>query len=203
MGTGVSLVAFRDVEDVPAALAAAEAALRDIGLVAGEYDPEAVYVAPHGRVLRPAPGVGALTGYGDMLLSMETNGVAFTGPDYFNAYAIGFAEWFDCPACSQRVTEDDYDRFSTQVDALGMSAAHWCEGQRDAKALCVLCDAASHVLEWGMDDPVFLADVAIEFYGWPAFDPLNRADGAWWKIDVITPLEQAVGRPAMISGYKI
>ena len=134
---------------------------------------------------------------------METNGVAFAGPDYFNAYAIGFAEWFECPACNQHVADDDYDRFSVQLDALGMGAAHWCEGQRDAKALCVLCIAGSHVLEWRMDAPVFLADAAIEFHGWPNFDPCNRADGTWWKIDVIAPLEQAVGRPAMISGYKI
>lgn len=202
MGTGVSIVAFCDVADVPKALAAAESALRNIGLVAGGYDPKAAYSPAHGRVLRPAPGAANLTGYGDTLLEMDVNGVAFSGPDYFNAHAIGFAEWFECPVCRDRIT-DAHSQFGEQVDAIGMAAARWCDGTRDAQAACVMCGVSSEVTLWGMEDPVFLADMAIEFYGWPAFNADARLDGQWWHVDAITPLEQAVGRPARISGYKI
>lgn len=202
MGDRVTLVAFREVDDVSAALDAAEACLRDLGLVAGDYVPEASLTPSDTRVLRPAQGVGAAIGHADRLLSLLTNGVVFTGPGYFNGYGLGFSDWHACPACKARTTHT-HEGFRDQISALGMAAMNHMEGVGDTGVICVLCKASSHVTAWRIEDPVFMADMVMEFWNWPALDVDNRVDGTWWKIDALTPLEQAVGRPATVSGHKI
>lgn len=202
MGDYIGLIAFREVDDVPKVLAAAEASLRDLGVVAGAYDPDAMLAPRTSRALRPAPDVAAIVGHPESLLSLRSNGVAFNGPGFFHDYGLGLSTWFECPMCIGRITED-HDRFGDQMNALGMAAMHWATGEGETAVTCGLCHVASNVTQWRIADPVFMADVVVEFCNWPALDPDNRADGTWWKLDIITPLEWDVGRPALVSGYKI
>ena len=202
MSSSCTMAAFLGVADVPAALGRAEVALRDVGLVDGDHDPEAVLAWRDGVVLRPGQAALGATVYGQQLLDLKTNGVAFRGGPYFNAYAVGFAAYFECPSCGQRVTEDQ-DAYGDQMSAVGMAAAAWCDGDRGASAACQLCGVASVVTEWGLSDPVFLADMAVEFWNWPYLDPDPAARAQWWRVDVVGLLEQAVGGEARLSGYKV
>ncbi len=196
------MVAFTGVTDVSGGVAAAEAALREAGLVGGSHDPDAVLAGRGTLILRPGPKAAEATAYGDTLLDMRTNGVAFMAERYFNAYALGFAEGFDCPVCGGTTTDGD-DQFGDQMDHIGRAAVEWCDGVNGATAQCVLCDAAPRVTDWTLEDPVFLADIAIEFWNWPHLDPDPVARKQWWHVDVVPMLEDAVGAPARLSGHKI
>jgi len=205
MGDFVAIAAFIGVPDAEAALAAAEDALRKAGLVAGTYDNSAG-LSSGTRVLRPGPAAASATRYGERLVNSMTNGVEFSGPGYFNVRAVGFADSFVCPACNAQIRRGD-DRFEEQLNNVGMAGGCWAEARagREPKestaAVCVVCGAASSAERWILDDPVFLADIAVEFYNWPYLQRPGR--DSWWYIDVIDILERAVGRPAMLSGYKI
>ncbi|MEL6532413.1 MAG: hypothetical protein AAFQ06_05165 [Pseudomonadota bacterium] len=202
MGDRVTMAAFSGVADVEGSLSACEAVLLEMGLVAEGYDPSAVLSPRHGRVRRPGHAAAKATAYGDRLLELRTDGVSFEGPGYFNARALGFSDWFDCPSCDGRV-DQSHPSFTDQISHLGFAAVDWVEGDRDATALCVMCDAATSVPDWRLEDPVFLADMAVAFWNWPF---LARDAGAlteWWHVDVVAALEGAVGRPAALSGYKI
>lgn len=202
MGDHVTILAYDGLGDVTAALGAAEQALREAGLVAGQHAPEASLERCGSLTLRPGPKAAQATGYGDQINDMRTNGVRFIAERYFNAYAIGFAEWFDCPACQSRITSED-DGFSDQINALGHGAVAWCDGDDAASAQCTRCKTASSVLKWRMDDPVYLAEMAVEFWNWPFIDPNPAHRAKWWHVDVLALLDAAVGRPAMVSGHKI
>lgn len=202
MGDHVTILAFNGLGDVTPALGAAERALRDAGLVTGQHDPEATLDRGGELALRPGPKAAEATVYGDRINGLLTNGVRFIGERYFNAYAIGFAEWFGCPACMSRTSYDD-DGFGEQIDALGYGAVAWSEGDDGATVRCVRCQTGSSVMRWQMDDPVFLAEMAVEFWNWPFIDPDPTRRAEWWHVDVLAMLEGAVGRPAMVSGHKI
>lgn len=197
MGDGASIVAFVGVDDVPRAIAAAEAALREAGIVGGSHDPEAVLAEHPGLILRPGPNAAAATIHGEHI-----NGVAFIGKRYFNVYALGFAEWFACPSCGETMTQP-FDLLHAQVGNLADAAGAWCDGKDGATAQCLLCDATPPVRDWRMEDPVFLADMALEFWHWPYLDPDPVARAKCWHVDVVPILEAAVGAPAMLSGFKI
>ncbi|MEL6952467.1 MAG: hypothetical protein AAFN09_10190 [Pseudomonadota bacterium] len=196
------MAAFSGVADVEASLSACEAVLVELGLVAEGYDPEAVLSSGHDRVKRPGPAAAKATAYGDELLALRTNGVSFLGPGYFNAMALGFAEWFASPACGGRV-DQSHPRFDEQMSNLGFAAGAWVDGDRGATAQCVICGEAALVTDWGLEDPVFLADMAIEFWNWPYLAEDAEARAEWWHVDVVAALEGAVGRPAALSGYRI
>lgn len=202
MGDYAGIVAFRGVADAAKALDAAEAALREIGLIGGAYDPEAALASRGGRVVRPGPDAAAATLYGDRLSEMLTNGVEFEGPRYFNAYGLGFSDWIECPACGQRTVSGD-DAHVDRMSALGMAAVDWCDGHDAESVACPSCRTASPVTDWRMEDPVFLADMALVFWNWPALPEAGKPDGNWWKVDVTGEIERAVGAPAVISGYKV
>lgn len=195
------MAAFCGVGDVSAALGRAEAALRDAGLVEGEHAPEAV-LGGRGLVLRPGPAAVAATRYGARLTGLLTNGVAFRGPGYFNAYAVGFATSCDCPACEARI-DAAHPAYSEQMGALGMAGYAFSQGQRETLAMCQLCGAQSPVQDWRLDDPVFVADMAVEFWNWPYLERPRPDGSGWWFVDAAGMLEEAVGRPATVSGYKI
>jgi hypothetical protein len=126
----------------------------------------------------------------------------FIGDRYFNAYALGFADWFTCPDCNRPIGSDD-DIFADQMSNLGMAATAWCAGEDDASAQCLSCQATPNVTDWTTSAPVFLADMAVEFWNWPYLDPDAEARRQWWHLDVVAILEQSVGTTAMLSGHKI
>ena len=202
MGDRVTMAAFSGVADAAAAALAAERAFRDAELVAGEHDPQAVLAWRQGTVLRPGPKAAGATAYGDRISSLLTNGVAIIGERYFDAYAVGFASAFDCPACGERITSDD-DRFGDQMSQVGMAAMYWTEGQDAAMAECLICSEASAIALWRSDYDFIVADMAVEFWNWPHLDSDATHRAQWWHIDVVPMLEAAVGRPAMLGGHKI
>jgi len=202
MGDFASIVAFRNVPDIAKGLDAAEAALRDIGLIDGDCAPEAALASRSGRVLRPGPRAVEATGYGAWMLELHVNGVEFNGPGYFNYYGLGFSDWFECPACGQRTVSGDA-LHGDLMTALGLAATKWMEGEAAEAVACPLCHVATAVTEWRMEDPVFLADMAVVFWNWPAVPEAGKPDGEWWKVDVTGHLQRAVGVPASVSGYKV
>ena len=202
MGDRVTMAAFSGVADVPAAVLAAERALREAGLVAGDHDPQAVLVWHQGKVLRPGPKAAEATVYGDHINGLLTNGVALIGERYFDARAVGFAAWFDCPACGQRITEED-DIFRDQMSKVGMAAMHWTKGQDAATAQCLICSEARAIGLWRSDHDFIVADMAVEFWNWPYLDPDATHRAKLWHIDIVPMLEAAAGKPAMFGSHKI
>jgi len=201
MGDRVNLFAFQELADPCAALDAAEQVLRQMDLITGEPDSKSVLGAEGARAYRPGPA--AATGYGDEIPSHSANGVAFIGPRYFNGFGLGLAEWFFCPACGGRIG-DDHAAFHDQMNALGMAAVRWAQGSDEPEMVgCPLCEVPSAVTNWTSDDPVFLADMCVEFWNWPMLAKPGYPDGCRWKIDVTGALERAVGAPVIISGHKI
>lgn len=202
MGDSVTVAAFSGVEDVAQAVRSAEATLREAGLVGGEHDPESVLAWRQGLALRPGPKAAAATRYGDRINTLVTNGVVFIGERYFDPYAVGFAAWFDCPACGQRIMQDDAI-FGDQMGEVGMAAAHWTEGKASAMAQCLTCSEARDITLWRSDHDFVVADMAVEFWNWPHLATDAPARAQWWHVDVVAMLEAAAGRPAMLSGHKI
>jgi hypothetical protein len=196
------MAAFSGVGDAPGAALAAERVLREADLVMGDHDPEAVLAWRQGKALRPGPKAVQATVYGDRLNTLSTNGVVFIGERYFDAYAVGFAAWFECPACGQRI-EQAADAYGDQMSIVGLAAMQWSEGQDDASARCLLCSEPRNITLWRSDHDFIIADMAVEFWNWPdlAPDPVQRAE--WWHVDIVAMLEAAVDRPAMLSGHKI
>lgn len=210
MSDAYAIVAFSgDLSDDEgaSALESAETALRGAGLVVGNDDPEAILGTGAALVLRPGRTIERSHEHISQLMTMLTNGVAFRGPNYFNPWALVNSSWYECPACNEKVSQNSSGH-SEVLDGLGNAAASLVEGEQDIAVACPNCNDASDVREWHLEDPVFLADIAFEFWNWPPFErgasTESRAQGATlWDVDVLAVLEGAVGRPARQSWVRI
>jgi hypothetical protein len=208
MSDSFAIVAFSDLSgaDAVVALKEAEIVLRKYDLVAGEHDPTAILgQAP--RVLRPSRGAVRYNAYLEHTLGLRTNGVAFRGPGYFNIWALGSPDWFECPACDGRIGQDD-KAFGDLLNDLGTNGVAFANGEPTRPVTCPHCGIGSDVRKWRLDDPVLVADAAIEFWSWPGLErnatPASKAEGlTLWALDLPAILEDVVGRPATLSWVRI